>query len=144
MTVIGEGYAWPNLTIYSDGVRTILLSKPSVRADAKPFRYLGALPVIVPSTEFEQAVDAFIPRLQSRLREHNIAETTNLDRLWRDVLIERSDPDMAKRRRIEALLGRDVDESDQEAVERLSADFLRLSEKGPSKNSLLKARRAAR
>ena len=128
MTAIGEGYVWPNLTIYSDGVRTVLLSKPSVRADAKPFRYLGAVPIVIPSTEFEQAVDAFIPRLQSRLREHGIPETTNLDSLWRDVLIERSDPNLAKRRRLEALLGRDVDESNQTIIEKLAADADTLGE----------------
>jgi hypothetical protein len=128
MTAIGEGYVWPNLTIHSDGVRTVLLSKPSMRADAKPFRYLGTPhPVVIPSTEFEQAIDVFIPRLQARLRGHGIAET-NLDRLWRDVLAERSDPRISKRRRLEALLGRDVDESDQESVERLSADSETLGE----------------
>src|ERR1700693_2463570 len=50
MTSIGEGYAWPNLSIFSDGLRTDFISSPSARPDAKPFRYVGALPLIVPST----------------------------------------------------------------------------------------------
>jgi len=127
MAAIGEGYVWPNLTIYSDGVRTVLISKPSIRADAKPFRYLGAVPVVVPSTQFEQAVDAFLPRLLSRLDEQHVVET-NLHRVWSDVLAERSDPNLAKRRRLEALLGHDADEGDDEAVERLAADSNALGE----------------
>src|SRR5208282_4544143 len=101
MAAIGEGFVWPNLTIYSDGVRTVLISKPSIRADAKPFRYVGTVPVVVPSTQFEQAVDAFLPRLLSRLDEQLVVDT-NLHRVWSDVLAERSDPNLAKRRRLEA------------------------------------------
>lgn len=128
MTAIGEGYVWPNLTIFSDGVRTALLAAPSVRPNAKPFRYLGAHPCILPSTQFEAAVDAFIPRILGRLREQGVAET-NLDRIWRDVLAERADPDQARRRRLEALLGRDADEVEDDAVDRLVADAASLGER---------------
>jgi len=127
MTAIGEGYVWPNLTIFSDGVRTALLAEPSARPDAKPFRYLGAHPCILPSTEFEAAVDAFIPRILARLRDQGVAET-NLDAMWRDVLTERGDPDQARRRRLEALLGRDPDEIEDDAVDRLVADAASLGE----------------
>ena len=48
MSAIGEGYAWPNLTIFSDGVRTVLVAKPSAQVDAKPFRYLGSCPSLCP------------------------------------------------------------------------------------------------
>src|SRR5208337_2777810 len=80
MTAIGEGYVWPNLTIFSDGVRTALLAEPSARPDAKPFRYLGALPCILPSIVFEEAVDTFIPRILGRLRDQGV-DPTNLDRI---------------------------------------------------------------
>lgn len=128
MAVIGEGYAWPNLSIFSDGVRTTLLAEPSVRPDAKPFRYLGAHPCFLPSTQFEAAVDAFIPRILGRLRDQGVAET-NLDRIWRDVLAERADPDQTKRRRLEALLGRDPDEVEDNAVARLVEDAASLGER---------------
>jgi len=121
MTSIGEGYVWPNLTIYSDGIRTALISRPSSRPDAKPFRYVGAHPSVIPAELFEQAVDAFIPQVMGRLRESGIGGS-NLDLVWKDVLAERADPDLAKRRRIEALLGRDADEGDDNAVETLLAD----------------------
>jgi hypothetical protein len=124
MNSIGEGYVWPNLTIFSDGLRTALIAEPSSRPDAQPFRYVGALPLVVPSSEFEAAIDAFIPRIIGRLREQAVAET-NLDRLWRDLLAERGDPALARRRRLEALLGRDAEEAEG-AVEALIADEVRL------------------
>ncbi len=127
MTSIGEGYVWPNIAIFSDGVRTALISNPSIRPDAKPFRYVGSLPVVVPSTLFEAAVDAFLRQIIGRLREQHVDET-NLDRLWRDVLAERADPHIAKRRRLEALLGRDPDSIEDDAVERLIADTSKLGE----------------
>jgi hypothetical protein len=52
MTAIGEVYVWPNLTIYSDGVRTALVAHRSTRPDAKPFRYLGVPPCILPLDGF--------------------------------------------------------------------------------------------
>ncbi len=128
MTAIGEGYIWPILEVWSDGVRTMLISHPSAKPDARPFRYVGALPTIVPSTLFEAAVDEFLPRVIGRLREEGVAET-NLDRLWRDVVAERADPEVAKRRRLEALMGRDPDAVTDDAVEELLADAERLGER---------------
>ena len=127
MTAIGEGYIWPNLTIFSDGVRTALIPLPSVRPDARPFRYLGGLPTVIPSLLFEEAVDSFIPQVVARLRDAGLPDT-NLDAVWRDVLAERADPEVAKRRRIEALLGRDADAVDDTAIEILMADIMSLGE----------------
>ena len=128
MTAIGEGYVWPNLTIFSDGVRTALLAEPSARPDAKPFRYLGAPACILPSVVFEAALDTFIPRILGRLRDQGVAPT-NLDRIWGDVLAERGNPAQARRRRLEALLGRDPDEIEDDAVDRLVADVASLGER---------------
>lgn len=127
MNSIGEGYIWPNIDIWSDGVRTMLISSPSAQPDAKPFRYVGAFPTIVPSSLFEAALDEFLPRIIGRLRSEGVGET-NLDRLWRDVLAERADPEIAKRRRLEALLGRDPDAIEDDVVESLIADADRLGE----------------
>jgi hypothetical protein len=127
MTAIGEGYVWPNLTIFSDGVRTALLAERSVRPDAKPFRYLGAPPCVVPSSEFEAAVDAFIPRILARLRDQRVAQT-DLDMIWAELLDERSNPEVFRRRKLEALLGKDPDEADPDVLERLIADAAPLGE----------------
>jgi hypothetical protein len=121
MVSIGEGYVWPNLIIFSDGLRTALISQPSSRPDAKPFRYVGANPFVLPTSSFEAAVDAYISQILGRLRDRGILET-NLDRVWRDVLSERSDPDVALRRKLEALLGADPDDGDAGTIEQLVRD----------------------
>ncbi len=127
MTAIGQGYLWPNITIVSDGVRTALLSRPSVRSDAKPFRYIGAAPSSIESNVFEAALDDFIPRIIDTLRQENVPET-NLDRLWRDIAAERADPLMTLRRRLEALMGREPDSDDDDAIDGLMADIDRLGQ----------------
>ncbi len=127
MSSIGEGYVWPNIDIWSDGVRTAIMSKPSHRPDARPFRYVGGPPTIVPSTLFEGTLDTFIPRIIGRLRAEGVGDT-NLDRVWRDVLVERRDPELARRRRLEALMGRDADSGDDDTVESLIGDAVRLGE----------------
>lgn len=124
MTGLGEGYVWPKLDIWSDGVRTMLASRASV-PEAKPFRYVGAHPVVVPSGVFEAALDRFMPQVIGRMRSEGVADS-NLDRVWRDVLAERGDRDIARRRHLEALLGRDPDEIEDDTVERLIRDECRL------------------
>ena len=118
MNTIGEGYVWPNIEVWSDGQRSVLVSRPSSRPDAKPFRYVGALPVVIPSTTFERAVDEFMPRVIGRLRENRITGT-NLDHLWKDILEERKNPDLSEWRRLEALMGREPDDIDDRAIEDL-------------------------
>ncbi len=127
MTSIGDGYIWPNITIFSDGLRTALVSSPSSHPDAKPFRYIGGTWAVVPSLIFEEALDTFMPRIIGRLREEKLTET-NLNRLWRDVLTERKDPDVSKRRRLEALLGREPDTASDVAIDRLLEDAKTLGE----------------
>ncbi len=127
MPSIGEGYVWPNLTIFSDGERTALVSHPSTRPDAKPFRYVGAISLVASSAVFEAALDAFIPQIIGRLRGQGVPET-NLDRLWQDVLDERADPAMTERRRLEALLGRDAGTANDDEIDGLLADAVRLGD----------------
>jgi hypothetical protein len=121
MTAIGEGYSWPNLTIFSDGFRTALISQASSRPESRPFRYVGSYPIVAPSLQFEEAVDSFITQIIGRLREARIRDS-NLDVIWRELLAERSDPRRAERRKLEALLGRDPDEAEDPALDRLLAD----------------------
>lgn len=121
MTSIGEGYVWPNLMIFSDGMRTALIAEPSSRPDARPFRYVGAGPVVVPSAAFEASLDVFISQILDRLESEGLRDT-NLSRVWDDVLTERVDPDAARRRKLEACLGREPDDVDDDVIERLLLD----------------------
>jgi hypothetical protein len=127
MNTIGEGYVWPNLEIFSDGVRTAFISLPSKNQNARPFRYIGHDPVTIPSTLFEETVDAFVSQVIGRLQEAGIRKS-NLAVVWSDVLAERGDADLTTRRKLEAYLGRDPDSIDDGAVDRLIADSERLGE----------------
>jgi len=66
-------------------------------------------------------VDKFIEQVRGLLRDEKITET-NLDRIWNDIGNERRDPNIAKRRKLEALLGFDPDQADEGAIEKLIAD----------------------
>lgn len=121
LNAIGEGYAWPDLTIFSDGERTALISAPSIDPNAKPFRYFGSIPTVVSSRAWEDAVDEFVGQVLARLGARNVRDS-NLRRIWNDILAERTAPDIARRRKLEALLGSDPDEIEDDRVERLVAE----------------------
>ena len=110
MSTIGHGYVWPDLTIFSDGERTALIARPTGGRPGTSYRYINDVAAMLPSADFEVAVDAFIETIRGKLRADGIA-TTNLDTLWDDVVAERRDPLLARRRRLEALLGAEPDDA---------------------------------
>jgi len=124
MSTIGGGYIWPNLTIVSDGERIVLNSEPTASRPAEPLRYIAPFAPFAPvvrASEFEAAVDTFIEQVRGQLREERVSES-NLETIWTDVLEERATPEIARRRKFEALLGWDVDEADGALIERLCRD----------------------
>jgi hypothetical protein len=129
LSTIGEGYIWPNITIFTDGARTALLAKPTNQRLNTPFRYINDLVAIVPAREFENAVDQFIEQVRGQLREEAIA-STNLDLIWDDVRKERAEVQKTRYRKIEALLGCDPDEPNEEVVNRVLADGAAVGESG--------------
>ncbi|MHB8885662.1 MAG: hypothetical protein ACYC5H_11400 [Methylovirgula sp.] len=121
MATIGGGYVWPNITIFSDGERVVLLAKPTQSRPQEPLRYIADIAAVVRANAFESAVDQFIDQVRGQLRAEHVG-TTNLDDLWDAVLAERADPVAVSRRRFEALLGFDPDESDEPRIDALIAD----------------------
>jgi len=121
MASIGGGYVWPNITIFSDGERVVLLAKPTRPHPAAPLRYLADFAAIVRASEFERAVGRFVDQVRGQLRAEGITDS-NLDRIWGDVVSERQDKEASAFRRIEALLGSDPDEGDESAIRALLAD----------------------
>ena len=121
MSDIGAGYLWPNVTISCDGFQCELISERSDESDTQSFYYLGASSVTVPATEFEQAAEQFVTFILNRLRDDSIADS-NLQTLWNDLTAERSNPEFARFRRVEALLGFDPDEIDESRIENLLND----------------------
>jgi hypothetical protein len=120
MSSIGAGYVWPNITFISDGSRVVLIPEPS-SPNAKPFRYIADMPLVVSGPQFEFAVDEFVAQVLDRLNVEKAANT-NLCRLWCDLVAERANPKEAIRRKLEALIGAEPDEADAATIDRLEAD----------------------
>jgi hypothetical protein len=129
MSAIGGGYLWPDITIVSDGERLVFIPKPTRSRPQEPLRYLCQIPVVVGSSLFERAVDEFVRRVLERLGEEAISES-NLGAVWADVLEERNSSEIARRRKLEALLGYEVDKASEELIERLVGDSTQLGESG--------------
>ena len=118
MTAVGEGYRWPNITISSDGFHCILTAERTDETDTPFLFYIGAhddRPVTVPAADFEAAVDQFVATVLQLMSDASVFGT-NLQKLWNDLSEERSDPELARFRRIEALLGFDPDEVDESRI----------------------------
>ena len=127
MASIGEGYVWPDITVFSDGQRVALLAKPTPRRPNTRFRYLSETAAVVRAEEFEYTMESFIEQVRGLLREQRITES-NLDRIWSDVQEERKDPGTFKQRKWEALLGCDPDEGDPTILRQLLEDAQALGE----------------
>ena len=113
---IGEGYVWPNVVISSDGFRCALIAEPSQELEAVPFRYLGAARMeVIPAGDLEAEIDRFARQVLEILDNANVHDT-NLHRLWSDLRTERTDPDSARFRRLEARLGFEPDEIDERTI----------------------------
>ncbi len=128
MAAIGEGYLWPNITIFTDGFWTVLESERSHESDPTLFRYSGAGFAGVPAAELESAIDGFVPQIIYLMDNAGFSDT-NLHHLWQDLHIERENPGIARFRRFEALLGCDPDELDAEEIEGRLNDSAVLGEK---------------
>ena len=111
LSTIGDGYVWPNITIFSDGLQIFVVSEPSRNPHALLFRYLGASRrcETVPAKSLEEAIDEFVKDILVRLEDRKLFNA-NLHRLWKDLAMERATPELARFRRLEARLGYDPDQ----------------------------------
>lgn len=116
MSDIGEGYAWPNITISCDGFQCDLISERSNAEDSPLFSYIGSQLVTVPAATLEKAVIEFVTLFLERLADSSIS-STNLGTLWEDLTAERNDPEQTRFRRLEALLGFEPDQADEQFIQ---------------------------
>ncbi len=129
MSTIGEGYVWPNVTIFSDGVWSCLSSEPSIDPEAVLFRYLGASGrQWVRAETLENAIDGFVEDILMQLDRKGI-RNSNLHRLWNDLSEERENPELACYRRLEAQLGYEPDEADESELKSWLENANKLGEK---------------
>ena len=109
--------------------RIVLNSAPTRQRPSEPLRYLCQAAAIVRAPIFEDAIDRFVQSTLDQLDAKQIKDT-NLATIWQNVMDERSSSDVAVRRKLEALLGYDVDEANETLIERLSQDSRELGEAG--------------
>ena len=128
MPGIGEGYAWPNVTVQSDGAYVLLTSEATRDPKTSVFLYLGAPGLhVVPARDWETAVDALVDSVVERLENARIRKS-DLHRVWQDVRRERTDPAMVRFRRMEARLGFEPDEVDREKIRSFLVDAAALGD----------------
>lgn len=128
MTTVGEGYAWPGISIFSDGRHAFLVSEPSGERSALPIRYIGAAGhETVSASGLEASIDGFVAGVLARLDAPATRET-NLHRLWEDLQAERENPEHARFRRFEARLGCDPDDIPEDTIRARLDDAAALGE----------------
>ena len=129
MPNIGAGYVWPDITIFSDGERIVLDCAPTRRRASEPLRYICQSAAIVRAAVFEDVIDAFVRSVLDQLDAKQVVDS-NLAQIWSNLTEERTSSELTMRRKLEALLGYDVDEADGGLIERLVRDMAKLGESG--------------
>jgi hypothetical protein len=118
---IGRGWLWPNVTMWSDGLRIEFDVKPSPETRAEPLRYVSNKRTVVSAEAFEAGVDDFVGRVLKRLAQSPVPDA-DLGIAWRELATERNDAELTTYRMIEARLGFDVDQADPGQIEQIIAD----------------------
>lgn len=121
LSSIGEGYVWPNLTIYPDGERVTLVMQSSNPGGEFAFRYIRDYIGAIPASDFEATIGRFVEQVLGQLEAEGL-RGSNLETLWTELGEERRDSDLASYRRLEAILGHDADEGDSATIRRLMED----------------------
>ena len=103
MRCIGDGWIWPDIMFEpeSNGVR--LIASPTKGSLTEPISYCADESHLVDRSEFLCATDGFFVDVMQRLS--TVLESQFLTYMHHRLLAERADPDIAMRRRIEAVLG---------------------------------------
>ena len=118
---IGGGWLWPQLTIRSDGIRVLVDATSSRELDTEPLRYLTNATRAISADDFESGVDCLVERVLVRLDEWSLSHT-DLRTTWDELTVERNNPESALYRRLEAILGFDVDEAEPPRIEQVIED----------------------
>lgn len=114
----GGGYLWPDLSFSSEGdtIHICSYAFPSLSKD--PIRYLNSFDFFVSASDFENEVDSFLDAVIARLISEGI-KGDELQDLWQEVLEERRTPEIARWRKLEAIIGFDPGEGPESAIREL-------------------------
>ena len=121
MPAIGNGHAWPRVTIWGDRERVLLISRADAAGVAGPVRFLTNAVAFATAIDFEGAVDRMFAQAQEIVPTD---DRKTLQALLSALGQERADRDNATWRRLEAINGYGPDE----APEALITALLQLEE----------------
>lgn len=105
ITAIGEGYVWPNITIFAceEGVKIVSNNAEQVPDQSYTYNFNGE--IIVPLPEFKKGIDNFVASVLGRIEAYNIRNTI-LHELHTIVLDERMSIAKTQKRIQEAVIGK--------------------------------------
>ncbi|MCK9538412.1 ImmA/IrrE family metallo-endopeptidase [Dokdonella sp.] len=118
MVAAGFGYVWPQIVMASDGESIQLWAAATGEEATSPIRYLTSTHGTIPADEFERVLDDFFVGTIARLDARNVADTA-LHGLLKELSEERSDPELARYRRLEAIAGFDAGEGPADLLDEL-------------------------
>jgi hypothetical protein len=116
----GYGFLWPLVTFESDGEEISVVCRPSNPLASEPLQYLADFRETIEASRFEKTLDRFVSFVLARLEAVGIGGT-HLHDLWSEVQEERTDPLLARGRKLEAQLGYEPGEAPDRLVQRLDA-----------------------
>ncbi|MBT11525.1 MAG: hypothetical protein CMI02_05765 [Oceanospirillaceae bacterium] len=114
MAAANQGFVWPTVMFATDGEGMQVWSAPSSDGIEQSVRYLNGsrFPSFVPMDDFRKEISTFIDAVLSRLRDCGCTDT-ELAALWKLVRDEFTDPEAARLRTFEAMMGYDPEECPQ-------------------------------
>ncbi|WP_133493112.1 hypothetical protein [Alcanivorax sp. 24] len=118
LAAANQGYVWPTVMFAADGEGIHVWSSPSGDDTEQSIRYLNGsrFPSFVPMADFRKEISAFIDAVLSRLRDCGCTDT-ELATLWMHVRDELADPEIARLRIFEAMMGYDPEECPQQLLQ---------------------------
>ena len=115
---VGGGYVWPDASIASDGLIVSTFQHPTRPLASEPVRYLNDFAATVSASLYESVIDGFVSSVIERLHSCKMADTP-LELLWKEVNSERTTPDLCNFRKLEALMGFDAGDGNDEQINAL-------------------------
>ena len=119
---VGDGYSWPNLEFASDGETIHTRMSAGSASDVAQIRYVASMAEWISADEFERSVDELLDAVTARLDAMG-HRGSDLSRLLDELRAERSDPEMTRWRRLEALAGYDPDEAPEAFIRDLLGEM---------------------
>ena len=116
MNSAGYGFLWPRILFVSQGNHIIVEVTPTKYDKNRALHYLAEGTFVIETKAFERAITSFIYEVLCRLDAMGLRKT-ELHDIWNELSVERENPDLARYRKLEAMLGFEPGEGPGDIVE---------------------------